>query len=404
MPKATSDSRLPRRTLTTAGACHVVHDGYTDVLYVLVPLWAIGFDLTLTETGWLMTVYLLVMGIGQLPMGLLGERVGERRPLVVGTALAGAAFIGLGMANGYTALLIGMIVAGLGSAVQHPLSSSLVASAYPASGRRTALATYNFSGDLGKIAFPFAAATLIGIWSWRSASITLGIVGVCLSLVISVVLRRLQVGSASTEAASNGLRLGDWGIHEQFGFSVLTGIYVLDMIVRAGFLLLLPFCLISKSLPEENIGFALSALFLGGAAGKFLVGRLAQWAGVLPAVFISETLTAAGILAVLFLPLNVVLWLLPLVGAALNGTSSVLYGSVAEFVKDHKRARAFGLFYTVGVGASALAPTLSGVLSDRIGLENALISIAIIATVTIPLALMLRPALRRVDALAGPTQ
>ena len=394
-----ADERLPRRTLTTAGVCHLVHDGYTDVLYVLVPLWAIAFDLSLTQTGWLITVYLLVMGVTQLPMGLLSERFGERRPLVLGTVLAGVAFIALGNANGYWVLLIGMVVAGLGSAVQHPLSSALVASAYPASGRRAALATYNFSGDLGKIAFPFLAATLIGIWSWRGASITLGALGIGLACVIGYVLRRMQVGGNNPNVASKGIRLHEWGIHERFAFGVLTSIYVLDMIVRAGFLLLLPFCLISKSMPDEKVGFALSALFLGGAVGKYLVGRLAQWLGVLPAVFLSEGLTSVGILAVLFLPLDVALWMLPLVGAALNGTSSVLYGSVTEFVNDNKRARAFGLFYTVGVAASALAPAMSGVASDRVGLESAIIIIAVVATLTMPLALFLRPALRRADAL-----
>ena len=397
----TTDPRLPRRTLTTAGACHVVHDGYTDVLYVFIPLWAIAFDMSLTETGWLLSIYLLVMGIGQLPVGLLGERYGERSLLVAGTALAGIAFVGLGTAESYGALITLMLVAGIGSAVQHPLSSSLVSSVYPASGRRIALATYNFSGDLGKVTFPFIAAILIGFWSWRTASVTLGLIGIGLAFLVGNVLRRLNIGGGNAALASKGFELRTWGIHERFGFSVLTVIYVLDMIVRAGFLLLLPFCLIGKSLPDEKVGFALTALFLGGAAGKYLVGRFAQWQGVLPAVFLSEGLTAVGILAVLFLPLSTALWLLPLVGAALNGTSSVLYGSVAEFVNENKRARAFGLFYTVGVAASALAPTLSGVISDEIGLENAIIIVAVLATTTIPLAVLLRPALRRAEALAG---
>ena len=401
MSQPTTDHRLPRRILTTTGACHLVHDGYTDVLYVFIPLWAIAFDLSLTETGWMLSVYLLVMGIGQLPVGLLGERFGERPLLVAGTVLAGIAFVGLGTVESYGALVAFMLIAGLGSAVQHPLSSSLVSRVYLASGRRTALATYNFSGDLGKVTFPFIAATLIGFWSWRTASVTLGVIGIGLAFLVSYVLRRLDVGGSNATGAAKGFELRAWGIHERFGFSVLTIIYMLDMIVRAAFLLLLPFCLIGKSLPDEKVGFALSALFLGGAAGKYLVGRFAQWQGALPAVFLSEGLTAAGILAVLFSPLNSALWLLPLVGAALNGTSSVLYGSVAEFVNENKRTRAFGLFYTVGVASSALAPTVSGAVSDGIGLENAIIIVAVLATTTIPLAVLLRSALRRAEALAG---
>jgi len=384
-----------RRTLLIAGACHLVHDGYTDVLYVMLPLWAIAFDLTLTQIGWLLTANLLVMGIGQLPMGLLGERFGERIPLVLGTLLTGMAFVALSTVNTYWTLLIALVVAGLGSGVQHPLSSSLVARAHPASGRKLALATYNFTGDLGKMAFPFLAASLIGVWSWRSTSLTLGVIGIGTALMVGCVLQCLKTGGSSRKATRKATQLTDWGIHEPFAFSVLTSIYVLDMLVRAGFLMLLPFCLINNSLPDEKVGYALSALFVGGAAGKYLIGRLTQWLGVMFAVILSEGLTCFGILTVLILPLDLTLWALPVIGAALNGTSSALYGSVTDFVNDNRRARAFGLFYTLGIAASALAPLLSGLMSDHMGLNTAVVAVALGAILTMPLACMLRPALRR---------
>jgi MFS family permease len=55
---------------------------------------------------------------------------------------------------------------------------------------------------------------------------------------------------------------------------------------------------------------------------------------------------------------------LPLIGMALNGTSSVLYGTVPELVAPERRQRAFSIFYTGGVGAGALAPVLYGLFSD----------------------------------------
>jgi MFS family permease len=47
-------------------------------------------------------------------------------------------------------------------------------------------------------------------------------------------------------------------------------------------------------------------------------------------------------------------------GVALNGTSSVLYGSVAELVSSERRARSYAIFYTLGIGASALSPFVYG--------------------------------------------
>ena len=50
------------------------------------------------------------------------------------------------------------------------------------------------------------------------------------------------------------------------------------------------------------------------------------------------------------------------VGVALNGTSSVLYGTVAEFVRDDRQSRSFGLFYTLGSAAGAIAPLVFGLV------------------------------------------
>ena len=58
------------------------------------------------------------------------------------------------------------------------------------------------------------------------------------------------------------------------------------------------------------------------------------------------------------LPLSLALAILPLLGVALNGTSSVLYGTVADLVSSERRSRGYGLYYTVTIGASALAPSI----------------------------------------------
>jgi len=92
------------------------------------------------------------------------------------------------------------------------------------------------------------------------------------------------------------------------------------------------------------IGIALTLIFTGGAAGKLICGWLGVRLGVVRATFITEGLTAAGILVLLPLPLAAGLTVLPLIGMALNGTSSVLYGTVPELVAPQRRQRAFSIF------------------------------------------------------------
>jgi MFS-type transporter involved in bile tolerance (Atg22 family) len=73
----------------------------------------------------------------------------------------------------------------------------------------------------------------------------------------------------------------------------------------------------------------------------------------------------------------------------------VLYGTVAEFVRDDRQSRSYGLFYTLGSAAGATAPLLFGVLSDLAGVSPALVTVAALAVATVPLALLLDPHLAK---------
>jgi dipeptide/tripeptide permease len=83
--------------------------------------------------------------------------------------------------------------------------------------------------------------------------------------------------------------------------------------------------------------------------------------------------------------------LLPLIGVALNGTSSVLYGTVPELVRPERRARAFGIFYTGTIGGGALAPILFGAAGDAVGVVPSMIATAAMILLTLPLAWALAP-------------
>jgi MFS transporter, FSR family, fosmidomycin resistance protein len=79
-------------------------------------------------------------------------------------------------------------------------------------------------------------------------------------------------------------------------------------------------------------------------------------------------------------------FLLPIVGTALNGTSSVLYGTVPELVATDRRETAFGTFYTATIGAGALSPILYGFSGDALGLTMTTLVTPAVVLVTLPLA------------------
>lgn len=391
-----------RATLGTCSGVHFVHDGLSDALYLLLPLWQAEFALTLTQVGVIKSLYSGAMALFQVPAGMLAERWGERVLLAMGTVLTGLAYMTLGLVGGHIALLLTLLVAGAGAAVQHPLSSSVVSKAYGPDVRRAALGIYNFSGDLGKVVIPLAVSVLIASLSWRAGTASAGALGIAAGIAAFIVLRRLGAGLQPKQVVP-GQMAGDdrpasgagWGITDRAGFGVLSAIGFIDGAGRTGFLTFLPFLLIGVGAGVETIGVALALVFSGGAAGKFICGFLAQKFGVIRIVVLTELITGCGILLLLFLSLEGALLLLPVIGLGLNGTSSVLYGTVSDFVAEERRARGFGLFYTLAIGGGAVAPMVFGMVSDMFGVTVALAAVAVLALSTIPLcALLVRPLAR----------
>jgi FSR family fosmidomycin resistance protein-like MFS transporter len=385
-------SSRARAVLASASSIHFLHDGFSDIIYVFLPLWAAEFGLSYAQVGVIRSCYSGGMAMFQIPAGFLAERWGERRLLAAGTAVTALGFIAASWAGGFAALLLILVMAGLGSSVQHPLSSSLIAKAYEDGGRRTALGTYNFSGDVGKAGASAVIALAAAVVGWRTAGAAYGLLGLIAAAALLVVLSRLGAGDASPAADREGAALHGWGIRDPRGFSALAAIGMIDNATRTGFITFLPFALIAKGSTVAGVGTALALLFVGGAAGKFLCGLVAERVGVIRTVILTEAATAAGIATIIVAPLPVALATLVPLGVALNGTSSVLYGTVADLVMAERRSRAYGLYYTLSVGCSALAPTLYGVVSDVVGVATTLGIVATIVLVTLPLCLVLRPA------------
>jgi MFS family permease len=143
---------------------------------------------------------------------------------------------------------------------------------------------------------------------------------------------------------------------------------------------------LKKGISTNQIGFALTLLFAGGAVGKFSCGLLAEWFGVIPMVIGTEILTSVGIFSLIYFSPPVVWVLLPFVGMVLNGTSSVLYATVAEIISPMARSRGYGLYYAITLGSGAVSPLVYGLLTDSMGLSFTIISTALMVLLTIPLS------------------
>jgi MFS family permease len=376
---------MKRRTLATCCATHILHDGLSDVSYVLLPLLAQTFGLSLAQVGLIRSAHRTAMAAFQIPAGLIAERFGERNLLALGTLVAGCAFVALGYVSGFWAILAVLFLAGAGSAVQHPLCSTIISRAFPQDGRRAALGTYNFSGDVGKFAFGGAVSLLLvaGV-AWQAPVIGFGAAAI---LTAGAVL--LLVADARTHAASALASTGGWGVRDRRGFAALCLIEVLDSSTRSAFLTFIAFLLIAKGLPEHWAVLSVPLVLVGGMAGKLACGLLAERLGIARMIVLTELATGGGILAALALPGVGAFLLLPLLGIVLQGTSSVLYATIGEYVEPERLPRAFGFFYTIGSVCGIAAPLGYGLLGNRYGVEASIAVMGVLILLTLPLSLLL---------------
>ncbi|HEV2626845.1 MAG TPA: MFS transporter [Xanthobacteraceae bacterium] len=384
-PRISSEQR---RAASVAGVAHALHDGYTDLIYILLPLWQAEFGLTYAALGVLRSMFVGAMACLQIPAGLMSERFGAPFILALGTALAGAGYCFAGLSTGFAMLLCALLISGIGASAQHPIASALVARAFAGPQSLKALGAYNFSGDLGKMTIPATLSLMLLVMAWRPALLILGCLGVALAAVIMFAAPRYE--SAETVRLRASDKVAPEPKQQSVAFALLTSIGIIDSATRMAFLLFLPFVLTEKGASLQTVGLALTLVFAGGAAGKLACAFIGARIGAIGTVWLTEGLTATGILALLPLPLDAALVLLPLIGVALNGTSSVLYGSVPDLITPQWRTRALSIFYTGTIGSGALSPVLFGRLGDLFGVRPALMLVASFVLLTLPIAALLR--------------
>ena len=351
--------------------------------------------LSFTQVGMLRSVFSGASAILQVPAGLLAESAGEFWMLVLGNVWVSAGLVAMALSQVFLVLLLVSGVGGLGGGTQHPLASSMVSRAYDDRGRATAVGTVNFAGDLGKMLAPLVAGLFAVRFGWRETFLIVGISGLVFMIASMFTRRAVDIGkpSASTGEAgeapaddTSGARLG--------GFVTLSGVGVLDSAVRTSALVFLPFVMDAKDMGPGQISAMLFLLFGGGAIGKFVCGWLGDRMDTISLIWATKGLTALFLVASLATPVLLMAPLMVLIGIGLNGTSSVLYATVANLVPPGRRARFYGFFYTTNEIGTVAAPLAYGVVADIFSLSTTMIVMGVATAAILPASLTLRRHLR----------
>lgn len=370
-------------------AMHIWSDLYFALMVPLLPFIQGDMGLSFTEVGLLRAVFSGASGVLQIPAGFMAEGMGEFWLLVWGNVWVSAGLIGMALSPVFIVLLAVSFLGGLGVGFQHPLASSMVSRAYDDRGRSTAVGTVNFAGDLGKMLAPPIVAGAIAIsLGWRDVLWVVAIASIVFMAFSMLTHRSVDIGRPARESSHNVSKDGDGT--KMRGFISLSGVGLLDSTARTAALTFLPFVLISKNITEAQAVSMLFFVFLGGAAGKFVVGWLGDRFSTISLIWGTKGLTAVLLVLAVFAPPVAMIPLMVVLGVGLNGTSSVLYATVADFVPARRRARFYGFYYTTNEIGTVIAPIAYGIIADFFSLGVTMTVMGIITAAILPASLTLR--------------
>ena len=351
-------------------------DSFDVMLYSLV-LASLMTDLHLTKgaAGVLGSATLVAAAVGGLCFGVIADRFGRTRALMLSILIYAVFTAACGFAHSFAELAVFRVLLGFGVGGEWASGASLVAETWPAEHRGKALGLMQSSWAIGYALAALVAAVVMPVAGWRGVFF----VGV-LPAFFTLWIRRDVKEPAAWRASQLADTRSGAGFARLFRGRLLPLTVALTLMNGCclfawwGFNLWVPAYL---SLPVAKGGVGLASHAMTAIVVFMQVG---MWLGYVTFGYISDALgrkrtyvaylVSAAALLLVFSALHTAapLFLLaPLVAFAATGYFSGFAAVTAEVYETKIRSTAQGLTYNTGRLASAAAPFVVGSLADKHG-------------------------------------
>ncbi|MGH8230678.1 MAG: multidrug effflux MFS transporter, partial [Steroidobacteraceae bacterium] len=161
---------------------------------MLPALPAIGHDLGVTDansTQWVITTYIAGVGLGQLFWGMLSDRFGRRRVLLIGLTLYVLAAAAVGMAGTFEALLVWRFVHGI-AAASMVIARSIIRDLYGGRQMARVMSLTFIVFLMVPVLAPSLGQLILFLAPWRTVFILFGAYALCVLLWVSLRLPETQ--------------------------------------------------------------------------------------------------------------------------------------------------------------------------------------------------------------------
>ncbi len=361
--QAKADGSL--RTLAAISTAHWVSHFHMFVLAMLFPFLKDQLGVGYIELGFALTVFGVISGLTQAPMGYLADHIGARKVLLMGLTLGGFALIMLGLHLSYSWLIASAALLGLANSVYHPADYAILSAHMDEARMGRAFSIHTFAGFLGGAVAPAIVAALVATIGGHGALIVSGAVGPLVALLL------LAVGIPDASAADRqvaGAKTPQQNIITP-ALIVLTIFFMLLSLSSAGignFGVVALMGGYGASFSSANIALTafLGASAIGVLAGGFLADHTQRHGQVAAVCF---ALNAAVVFIIATIPLPSLLLTTAMAAAGFLG--GVIAPSRDMLVRNAAPAgaagRAFGIVSTGFNLGGIVSPLLFGWIMDQ---------------------------------------
>jgi MFS family permease len=353
------------RTLAAISVAHWVSHFHLFVLPMLFPFLKEQLGVGYIELGFALTVFGVVSGLTQAPIGYLADHIGARRVLLIGLTVGGVALIMLGLHLSYPWLIASAALLGLANSVYHPADYAILSAHMDEARMGRAFSIHTFAGFLGGAVAPAIMAALVATVGGLGALIVAGAVGPLVALLL-IVVRLPDASSADRKA--DGAPAPQQSIVTP-AIIVLTIFFMLLGLSNAGIGNFGVVALMSGydvSFSAANIALTafLGASAAGVLAGGFLADRTRRHGQVAAACFAINAIIVL-VIATVTLP-SLLLTSLMAIAGFLGGVIAPSRDMLVRHAAPPGAAgRAFGIVSTGFNFAGILSPLLFGWIMDQ---------------------------------------
>jgi MFS family permease len=346
---------------------HAYMHMFTAFYFVIILALETSWDLPYHELIELWTLGSLLVGVGALPAGWLGDRWSASGMMVVFFVGLGLSGILCGLVDGKTALMLGLAAIGLFSSIYHPVGIAwLVRNAKT---RGKALGINGIFGGMGIAVAGIVAGGLIDLFSWRAAFILPGVVSLATGLALFVCLRMGLVVEAEAQARAEG-KTSRGAMLRAFLVLVLT--MTIMGVVFQSTLAAMPkvFDLRLRDIAGEGafgIGLIVALVYMAGGLMQIIGGHMADRYPLKPiyvAGFLVQIPVLAGIATLSGYPLIALAMATVLLTSAPLPAENML---LARYTPARHHGLAFGVKFVLAFSTAPLALLMVSAVQERTG-------------------------------------